>query len=319
MMKQGLFYLFIIITCSSCTSTHEPQNIEQLKKAIQESLSVVEGDFAVAFKNLDNPEEEILINAHESFHAASTMKTPVLLEVYKQAAEGKFDLDDSIIVKNEFKSIVDSSLYSLNPEDDSFDELYEQIGQQQSIRDITYLMIIASSNLATNIIIELVGAHNVTESMRHLGAQDIQVLRGVEDTKAYQKGFNNTTTAYDLMLLFETIGKKEAVSEQASQEMINILLDQKFHDIIPAKLPNEVKVAHKTGRITGVRHDSGIIFLPDGRRYVLVLLSKNLNDEEAGVETMATVSKMIYQHVAQKKVKLENAPLSATSHALKLM
>lgn len=301
MLKKCLFSLYIIIFFFSCGSLQQPQNVEELKEAIREELNKTEGDFAVAFKNLSQPEAEILINAHESFHAASTMKTPVLLEVYKQAATGKFNLDDSIMVKNEFRSIVDSSLYTLSSEDDSFSALYEQTGQKQSIRDLTYSMIIASSNLATNIIIELVGAPNVNQSMRDLGAKDIQVLRGVEDSKAYQQGLNNTTTAYDLMLLFEAIGKKEAVSAQASQEMIDILLDQKFNDMIPAKLPDKVKVAHKTGWITGVRHDSGIIFLPDGPKYVLVLLSKNLKDEEAGVETLATVSRMIYEYVTKTK------------------
>lgn len=301
MIKKSILSLCSIIFCFSCTSLQQPENIEELEEAIRQAFSKTEGDFAVAFKTLNDPEETMLINAHESFHAASTMKTPVLLEVYKQAAAGKFELDDSIIVKNEFRSIVDSSLYALSPEDDSFSALYEHIGQKQSIRDLTYHMIIASSNLSTNIMIELVGAPNVNQSMRALGAKEIQVLRGVEDSKAYQQGLNNTTTAYDLMLLFEAIGKEEAVSQQASQEMIDILLDQQFNDIIPAKLPDEVKVAHKTGWITGVHHDSGIIFLPDGRKYVLVLLSKNLKDEEAGVKAMASVSRMIYEYVTKDK------------------
>jgi beta-lactamase class A len=82
----------------------------------------------------------------------------------------------------------------------------------------------------------------------------------------------------------------------ASMVMIDILLDQRFNDIIPAKLPKEVKVAHKTGSITGVRHDSGIVFLPDGRKYILVLLSKDLQDADAGIEAMANVSEMIYNY-----------------------
>ncbi|WPP48307.1 serine hydrolase [Catalinimonas niigatensis] len=298
---QKFFYFIslllsvVLISCNS--STPQEKTIAQLQADIEAELAKTEGNFAVAFKNLQEPEEELLINAKESFHAASTMKTPVLLEVYKQAQAGIFSLDDSLTVKNEFKSIVDSSLYSLNPEDDSYSLLYEQVGERQSIRDLTYNMIIASSNLATNIVIELVGAQNTTQSMRDLGANDIQVLRGVEDTKAYQQGLSNTTTAYDLMLMFEVIARGEAVSKEASQEMIDILLDQKFNEIIPAQLPNGVKVAHKTGWITGVHHDSGIVFLPDGRKYVLVLLSKNLADEDAGVETLATVSKMIYEYM----------------------
>lgn len=273
--------------------------LTQLEADIKAEFAKTEGDFAIAFRNLQAPEEELLINANESFHAASTMKTPVLLEVYKQAGAGTFDLDDSLVVKNEFKSIVDSSLYSLSPEDDSYSLLYEQVGQSQSIRDLSYNMIIASSNLATNIVIELVGAQNVTQTLRDMGANDIEVLRGVEDIKAYRAGLSNSTTAHDLMLMFEQIAQGKAVSEEASQEMIDILLDQKFNKMIPAKLPDDVKVAHKTGWISGLHHDSGIVFLPDGRKYVLVLLSKNLSDEDAGVETLATISKMVYDYMTQ--------------------
>jgi len=277
--------------------------LTQLEADIKAEFAKTEGDFAIAFRNLQAPEEELLINANESFHAASTMKTPVLLEVYKQAGAGTFDLDDSLVVKNEFKSIVDSSLYSLSPEDDSYSLLYEQVGQSQSIRDLSYNMIIASSNLATNIVIELVGAQNVTQTLRDMGANDIEVLRGVEDIKAYRAGLSNSTTAHDLMLMFEQIAQGKAVSEEASQEMIDILLDQKFNKMIPAKLPDDVKVAHKTGWISGLHHDSGIVFLPDGRKYVLVLLSKNLSDEDAGVETLATISKMVYDYMTQSVAK----------------
>ena len=159
-------------------------------------------------------------------------------------------------------------------------------------------MIIASSNLATNIVIEMVGANAVTQTMHELGAKDIRVLRGVEDTKAFVKGLNNTVTAYDLMVIYEKMAKGEIVDQKASQAMIEILLDQRFNTIIPARLPEGVRVAHKTGNIAGVLHDSGIVFLPDGRKYVLVLLSKDLEDAEGAKTAMAKVSELLYQHVA---------------------
>jgi beta-lactamase class A len=295
----SLTLLMLVFACNSSPQEQASITLTQLETNIKAEFDRTDGDFAIAFKNLQAPQEKLLINAHKSFHAASTMKTPVLMEVYKQAAAGKFSLDDSLTVKNEFKSIVDSSLYALSPEDDSYSLLYEQIGQPQSIRDLSYNMIIASSNLATNIVIELVGADNVTQTLRDMGASDIEVLRGVEDIKAYRAGLSNSTTAYDLMLMFEQIARGEAVNEEASQKMIDILLDQKFNKIIPTKLPDSVKVAHKTGWITGLHHDSGIVFLPDGRKYALVLLSKNLSDEDAGVETLATVSKMVYDYMNQ--------------------
>jgi len=287
-----------LLICFACAQP-SPSTLVELEQIIQDRISEVEGDFAVAFQHLDNPEEQLLINAREEFHAASTMKTPVMLEVYKQAEAGELSLDDSVLVKNEFYSIVDSSTYSLSPDDDSYSELYEQIGTKQSLRDLVYHMIISSSNLATNIVIELVGADKVTQMLREIGANDIQVRRGVEDSKAYQQGLNNTTTAYDLMRLFEVIAQQEVVSGQASRAMIDILLDQRFNEMIPAQLSDDVRVAHKTGWITGLHHDSGIVFLPNGENYILVLLSKNLTDEDAGVQALADVSKVIHDYVAR--------------------
>ncbi|HNP96992.1 MAG TPA: class A beta-lactamase-related serine hydrolase, partial [Cyclobacteriaceae bacterium] len=227
-------------------------------------------------------------------------KTPVLIEVYKQAAEGKFALEDSITVINEFRSIVDGSPFQLSPDDDSEVELYNEVGSKKTLYDLVYQMIIVSSNLATNIVIENVGAKNVMSTMKSLGANDIQVLRGVEDQKAYDAGMSNTTTAYDLMILFEKLAKGEAVNPEADKKMIDILFDQEFNEIIPAKLPAEVRVAHKTGSITAVRHDSGIVFLPDGRKYVLITLSKELKNPEEGIAAMANVSELIYNYVANK-------------------
>lgn len=271
-------------------------NIEALKQQIEKRLSQVEGEFAVAFKDLQSG-QSLYINEKTSFHAASTMKTPVMIEVFKQAAEGKFRLSDSILVKNEFKSIVDGSPYSMDIADDSADGMYSRIGRNMTIYDLTYQMIIRSSNLATNILIDLIDAKKANATMRSIGANDIQVLRGVEDDKAYQLGLNNTVTAYDLALIYEHLARKAWVSRKASKKMLAILFDQQFNEIIPARLPKDAKVAHKTGSITGVQHDSGIVYLPNGKKYVLVLLSRKLSDTEAGIKALAEVSEMVYAFV----------------------
>lgn len=270
-----------------------------LRQAINVELSRhPEGVFAIAAKDISSG-KTFFMNEHDNFHAASTMKTPVLIEAYKQAAAGKFKISGLVTVKNEFRSIADGSTFSIDSTDDSEHELYRMIGRKTSIYDLLYRMITMSSNLATNNIIDLVGAKNVNESMRNLGAKDIQVLRGVEDNKAYEKGMNNTVTAYDLMLIMESIATEKAVSHDASGEMIKILMHQHFTDIIAKKLPPGVKVASKSGSITQITHDSGIVFLPDGRKYVVVLLSRGVQDHEAVSETLANVSKLIYNYFAK--------------------
>lgn len=297
------FILVTAILLSGCPM-HSAKNrsdmmIRHLEISIQARLDrcLSHATFALAFKNLENG-EEILIDEHENFHAASTMKTPVMIEVFKQASEGKFSLNDSIPVKNAFKSIVDSSEYSLDSTDDSQTELYKKIGSRSTIYDLMYQMIIRSSNLATNIIIDLVGAKNVNQTMHDLGAINIRVLRGVEDQKAYDEGLNNTTTALDQFVIYEQMAKGKIVNQEACEKMMDILDDQELNSIIPSKLPKGTRVAHKTGSITGVNHDAGIIFLPDGRKYVLVLLSKDVTDKEEAIEAMSDVSKLIYDSMS---------------------
>lgn len=290
-LRVATLLIITMVFLSGCQSDKD-----ELQRRIEEELSGVNGEFAVAFRDISTG-EQVLINAQESFHAASTMKTPVMIEVFKQVSEGKFSISDSVTIKNEFKSIVDGSTFVLSAGEDSEKELYEKSGTKRSLYDLVYDMIIASSNLATNMVIELVDARKVTQTMRELGAKDIQVRRGVEDDKAFRQGINNTTTAYDLMLIFSKMAKNEIVSNEASETMIRILEDQKFNEIIPARLPKDVKVAHKTGSITGVQHDSGIVILPDGSRYVLVLLSKDLKDNDAAIRAMANVSLLIYEYV----------------------
>lgn len=300
-MKYVLIVL--LIGCSnSLLYAQDEGRLSHLKSEIDSLFKSTHGDFAIAFSTVSEAkkEKEILIHSKEEFHAASTMKTPVMIEVFKQAKEGRFSLKDSLLIENEFKSIVDGSTFSLDVNRDSADKIYKHIGEKRSIKDLMVDMIIYSSNLATNIIVELVGAKKVTQSLREMGAEDILVLRGVEDMKAYNAGLSNTTTAYDLMLIYKKLAKKEVVSKVASEKMIAILLNQTHNTVIPARLPENIKVAHKTGSITGVQHDSGIVFLPDGRKYVLVLLSKNMKNSEKGVEMLANVSRMVYNYMVSR-------------------
>ncbi|WP_057937150.1 serine hydrolase [Algoriphagus resistens] len=295
------FLFTLIISCltigllSSCQE--KVSKAEQLNSTIISQLDSIKGDVAVAYINLSDPSDSLMINAEQEFHAASTMKVPVMIELFKQESQGKFNLNDSILLKNEFRSIVDSSLYSMDIGDDSDDVIYSKIGTRQSLRDLMYSMITVSSNLATNVLIELVDAKNVTATMRELGADKIEVLRGVEDTKAYELGMSNTTNAKDLLIVMKAIAENKAGTNKACEEMISTLTDQKFNTIIPFYLPETVSVAHKTGSISGVHHDAGIVYLPDGRSYVLVILSKNLEDYDTATEQLARISKTVYEYV----------------------
>jgi len=294
-LLRRLAITIIIITVFGCK---EIRQIDKLKTDIKQQINSIEGDIAVAFLDLSNKDNAILINVDEEFHAASTMKVPVMIEIYKQQNEGLINLNDSIVLINEFKSIVDGSLYKMDIGDDSDDVIYNKIGTKQTLYDLMVPMITVSSNLATNALIEIVGSKKTTQTMRGLGAENIKVLRGVEDQKAYDLGLSNSTTARDLMVIMKAIANGTAGTKTDCEAMLSILKDQQWNDMIPKYLPKDIEIAHKTGSITGVHHDAAIVYPRDGKAYVLVLLSKNLKDFDDGTDKLAQISKTIYDFMS---------------------
>lgn len=279
-----------------------PGSVHQIEQKRIERLIAESGaeTVAVAFCDLTTG-EQFLIKPDENFHAASTMKVPVMVEVFRQARAGMLSLDDRIPLKNEFLSIVDGSRYALSPDSDSEGTLYRRIGQAETVRELLRLMIDVSSNLATNLLIERVTPERVMETMREIGARNIRVLRGVEDGKAFQKGLNNTTTARDLMVILRKIAERHAVSTRDSDEMIEVMLGQKFNEGIPAGLPKDVRVAHKTGSITGINHDAAIVYPPGRKPYVLVILTRGLADENKAQTLIKEISREVYRGMKHKK------------------
>ncbi|MGA7194272.1 MAG: serine hydrolase [Anaerolineales bacterium] len=238
--------------------------------------------------------EEILIQSDQSFHPASTMKICVMMEAFHQARQGLFSLDDSMLVKNEFSSIADGSLYSLSIEDDSEKDLYEHISESFSIRELIFRMITVSSNLATNLLIERVTPDLTTQFMQELGTNDVIVRRGVEDNKAFRLGLNNAATARGLTQILLKLAKREVVSPQDSDEIIEILLGQKFNEMIPAQLPADARVAHKTGWTGKYYHDAGIVYPPDGNAFVLAIMTNGFEKEGEAHSLIASSAKVVY-------------------------
>jgi len=245
--------------------------------------------------------DSVLVGARRRFHAASTMKVPVMIQLFRDRDAHRLSLDDSITVTNTFKSIVDSSPYQLDKTDDSDSTLYLRVGGKASIRELVELMETVSSNLATNILITRIGATRANATAHRLGADSILVLRGVEDGKAYRAGRNNTTTARDLGVLMAAIAQNRAASPAACNEMLAILGRQHFTEGIPAGLPSQVKVYHKTGWVGKVvYHDAAVVELPGGRRYVLVVLTGGIEKDEDAYKLVSDISQMIYEEIARR-------------------
>ena len=264
------------------------------RKAIEKRIRESQADVAISFLTLDG-KTRYFFRADDSFHAASTMKVPVMIELFHQVKERRLRLTDTLTIHNQFHSIVDNSPYALDPNDDSERDLYEAEGETRELGYLCELMITKSSNLATNLLTERLGVEDIRATVSSLGADGMQVLRGVEDQKAYDQGLNNTTTARGLQVLLTAIAEGEVVDEDSCRAMIAILEKQNFNEGIPAGLPVGTRVAHKTGEITKIHHDAAIVYAP--RPFVLVVLVRGIIDQKESAALIADITKMLYEAV----------------------
>jgi len=269
-----------------------------LESRVREVIDASGAEVAVAFRTLDG-RSELLIAPDTPFHAASTMKVPVMIELFRQAHAHILTLDDPLAIRNEFHSIVDGSTFALSDGDDSDKEVYAAAGKTLTLRQLCEAMITVSSNFAANLLIERLGVDNIRRTVKTLGADGMQVLRGVEDQRAYEKGMNNTTTARGLLVLFDRLAHGTAVDPQSDAEMVAILKRQQFNTAIPAGLPGGTAVAHKTGNITRIHHDAGIVYAPSP--YVLVVLVRGIDDLKKSAALMAAISKAIYGYTVDQQ------------------
>jgi len=286
--------LFVILISAAQAAAAQEGILSAYRKAIEKRIKESQADVAVAFLTLDG-KTEYFFRADDSFHAASTMKIPVMIELFHQVKERRLRLTDTVTIRNEFHSIVDNSSFELDPKDDSETDLYKAEGETRELAYLCELMITKSSNLATNLLIEKLGVEDIRATVDSLGADGMRVLRGVEDQKAYEQGLNNTTTARGLQVLLTAIAEGKAVDDDSSRAMVTILEKQTFNEGVPAGLPEGTRVAHKTGEITKIHHDAAIVYAP--RPFVLVILARGISDQKDSATLIADITKMLYQAV----------------------
>jgi beta-lactamase class A len=275
--------------------------IDSLRTRLAARIAAVPGaEVAVWFEDFAR-RDTLALGAGVPFHAASTMKIPVMIELFRRVDAGKSSFTDEFFLQNAFESIVDRSVYALDPKDDSDSSMYALVGQNVSLRELNERMITRSSNLATNALLQFLDPARVTATAHALGARDMQVLRGVEDQKAFDRGLNNMTTARDLGVLLAAIERGRAASRVQCDSMRSVLLRQTFRDEIPAGLPPGTPVAHKTGWITGTLHDAAIVYPKRRSPYVLVVLTRKIPQQRDAQALIADISRSVYEYVTNAR------------------
>lgn len=284
----------LLLFSLATTACRRAPELDPFLERVAARVSQVQGANVGVFLDDLATSKSFVIDGDSVFHAASTMKVPVMIEYFRGIDAGRFRPDQTLHLENRFASIVDGSAYSLDPGEDSDSALYGRVGSDVPVRELVERMITRSSNLATNAVIALVGAERAQATASSLGAMTIQVRRGVEDDKAFERALNNTTSARDLGALLGAIVAGSAASDSSTRAMLAILEAQEFNDEIPAGLPPGTRVAHKTGQITGVLHDAAIVF-PQGRApFVLVVLTAGIPEESVARSLIQDIARIAW-------------------------
>jgi len=235
------------------------------------------------------------------FHAASTIKVAILVGLSAVVDEGRLQLASRLAVRNRFISAADGSPFRVAPNRDANAEVYKHIGRTMRIQELALHMIATSSNLATNLLLDLVGVGYVSDVLARAGVQGVDLRRGVEDERAFAAGINNRVTACGLVELFRAIHEGRAATLHGTQWMLDILHQQEFTSGIPAGLPDTVRaqatVANKTGEISNMAHDAGLVILPDESAYAVAVLTQTPRDASSRLQTIAKLARVAYDHV----------------------
>ncbi len=296
-MTRTLAALLIVMLAGSCGGqTDVPSSsLVRTEEAMERLVAESGAEVGVYYRELTPGGDSIALNADVRMHAASTMKVPVMMQLFLDDQRGIRSLDTTLVVTRTFRSIVDGSTFDLPPESDADTMFYGRVGEQVSVRSLVDRMITWSSNLATNMLIQEAEPGRIATMLSALGADSMSVLRGVEDLKAFEAGLSNTTTARGLGAVMAALVESDLFISDSRDQMIEILSRQHFVDGIPAGLPTGVRFANKTGWITGISHDAAIVFPAAADPYVLVVMVRGHPDEDQGARLTAEISHTIWR------------------------
>ncbi|MFJ7979836.1 serine hydrolase [Lysinibacillus xylanilyticus] len=226
----------------------------------------------------------------DTFSSASLIKVPILLAVLNYVENNNLSLEQEIMIAPE--EWVDFSVIS------------EQRLELSTIYELLVWMIITSDNTATNVLIDFLGMDTLNQYFREIGLLQTTVQRKMMDFERLAKGFDNTTSARDMALLFSRIYRRDLLSSAFSDLTIDILSRQRVHESLKRYLVDEVKLAHKTGGLDTVDHDVGIVYSSSGDYLIGVFITEVTNNDHAR-QLIGRISKVVYDYLVKRKEMIE--------------
>jgi len=251
-----------------------------LERRIREFINTQKGNIAVFVKDLRTG-EEIRINENRVFPAASTIKISIMSELFNRINEGVLDFNDTVEIRENMRTGGDGILKELEP------------GHKFTLKELATLMIILSDNMATNILINLLGMDNINSTIQKLGLPNTRLQRMMMDTQAAREGRENYITASDLASILELIYNGQNINKSYSDIMLDILKRQQVRGRLDLYLPEDIVIAHKTGDLDNLEHDAGIVYLPE-KEYIICVLTNETKTNKDGREIIGVISKMVY-------------------------
>lgn len=298
MRRRVLPLMLVLGATGACGGADGNMNgstgVADLEASLRHTIEASGAEVGLYYRSLAPGGDSVTIDADVRMHAASTMKVPVMMRLFLDDQEGIRPLDSQIEVTRTFHSIVDGSTFELPRDSDSDTTFYGRVGEHVPVRELLERMITWSSNLATNILVEQVDAKRVTAMLREMGADSMEVLRGVEDLKAFEAGLSNTTTARDLGVVMAAVQESPRFTDASREAMLGILERQHFRENIPAGVPEGTRVANKTGWITAHNHDAAIVFPPDAPPYVLTVMVRGIENQGVAAALVAELSREVW-------------------------
>ncbi|WRP04570.1 serine hydrolase [Rossellomorea aquimaris] len=259
-------------------------NVKLLEERILDAIDKCIGRVSVA---IDLPTHSIQINNDTPFSAASLIKVPILLEGFRQAEQGKIDLNETVMVPKEDR-VGGAGVLSTLSENISL-----------TVEDLLTLMIIVSDNTATNLIIDRIGSEAINNLCKSLALKHTNLGRKLMDFQAMEQGYDNFTSASDIITCLRILDKSPLFSEQSREKMLFILHQQQFGTKLPARMDRErVFIANKTGELPGVEHDCAIVRYEEKTAYIVVLID-GLGESESARDTIAEIGKLLFDYLTK--------------------
>lgn len=269
---------------SATSATHESSARTDVEQLIQQSGA----DVSIAFRSLDGG-QELLIGADRPFEDSLALKIPVMIELFAQADARQLRLTDAVRVHTIFRSAVDSSAYTVDRA--SGDDLAHGAARTMTLRQLCEAMITSNSDIAANLLIERLGLESIQNRIHALGADGMVLASGFGDKKAEAKGLKNVTTPRALMTILLALAQNQAVSADASQQMVGLLA----HSLLPgtivgiASSPSLWQSQRRSAG--GERHDAAIVF--GARSFVLVTDVRGVSDPQASAALVAQIAHLL--------------------------